>query len=202
LGQASQDDSLHEAEEEERYSSEFARVISVLEHRPMLVIDRNFNVRWRCDRTNRLLDSAVPLRIVDGQLIVQDELGPGRFKHFIASLDEVPRRFLVRGRGNAHWAMLHAWRNARCGGDIFMFCTLSIPHCDVENSGIAQDFSLTRAETAVLTLFANLRSPKEIAIDLGVSISTVRSHIKQIYAKTTVQTGVQLHQLVQTYCAV
>ena len=201
-GQASAEHNFGDPCDEQGYVEAFGRMTLALEHRPMLAVDRNFSVLWQCDRTDRLLDSPLPLCVRDGKLVLEDELGPGRFKHFLNSLDDVPRRFLVRGRNTTHWVILNAWRHPEFANEIFLICNLSIPHCRVEASGMASDFSLTRAETSVLALFARLMSPKEIASDLGVSLSTVRSHIKQIYAKTGVQTGVQLTQLVHAYCAI
>jgi DNA-binding CsgD family transcriptional regulator len=52
----------------------------------------------------------------------------------------------------------------------------------------------------VLDLFARLNSPREIAERLQISLSTVRSHLKQIYSKAGVDSAVQLTQLVRGYC--
>jgi DNA-binding CsgD family transcriptional regulator len=53
----------------------------------------------------------------------------------------------------------------------------------------------------VLKEFAELNSPKQIARDLGVSLSTVRSHLKQIHAKAAVTTSLQLLRLTHTFCS-
>ena len=60
---------------------------------------------------------------------------------------------------------------------------------------------LTNAEARVLKEFAELNSPKQIAADLGVSLSTVRSHLKQIHAKAAVTTSLQLLRLAHTFCS-
>lgn len=192
----------HISWDEGAYRAEFFRAQEMLDHHPMLVVDRNFQIVWRCDRTPHLLESPVPLCIRNDHLVVDDELGPGRFAHFLKNLDEAPKRFLVRGRSTPHWAMVSAWQNPQMPGGIFLVCTLSTPHCNVAQSGIAEDLGLTRAETIVLAEFAYLKAPKDIADSLGISLSTVRSHLKQIYAKASVQTGVQLSLLVQAYCSV
>ncbi len=179
---------------------EFGRVLET-EYRPMLVVDRQMRVIWCCERAN-LVAAPLPLQIRDGHLVLDDELGPGRFAHFLQSLDEAPRRFLVRGRSTPHWVMVSAWRNPTFPSYTFMVLCLSVPHCEVAESGIAEELGLTRAETVVLREFALLKAPKEIASELGISLSTVRSHLKQIYAKASVQTGLQLFLMVQAYCAV
>jgi DNA-binding CsgD family transcriptional regulator len=49
---------------------------------------------------------------------------------------------------------------------------------------LARLFRLTCAESRVLAHLTNDRTPSEIAAALGVSITTVRSHLKALFAKT------------------
>lgn len=49
---------------------------------------------------------------------------------------------------------------------------------------LARLFRLTCAESRVLAHLTNDRRPSEIAAALGVSITTVRSHLKALFAKT------------------
>ena len=73
--------------------------------------------------------------------------------------------------------------------------------CSSDLSGLAGELKLTNAEVRVLKEFAELNPPKQIARDLGVSLSTVRSHLKQIHAKAEVTTSLQLLRLAHTYCS-
>ena len=77
----------------------------------------------------------------------------------------------------------------------------SLPLQDIVECGLARELKLTQAEIRVLKEFAELNSPKQIARDLGVSLSTVRSHLKQIHAKASVTTSLQLLRLTHTYCS-
>lgn len=45
-------------------------------------------------------------------------------------------------------------------------------------------FALTSAETRVLKLLLEDRSPRQIAAELGVAITTVRSHLAALFSKT------------------
>jgi DNA-binding CsgD family transcriptional regulator len=78
---------------------------------------------------------------------------------------------------------------------------LSVPHRGVDESGLARALRLTAAETRVLDQFARLNSPREIAERMQISLSTVRSHLKQIHSKAGVETAVQLTQLVRGFCS-
>ena len=93
------------------------------------------------------------------------------------------------------WSLDSEW-DAVC-----LLINLSVPHRSVAESGLAQALRLTGTETRVLDLFARLYSPREISDRLGTSLSTVRSHLKQIYSKAGVDSAVQLTQLVRGYCS-
>ena len=53
----------------------------------------------------------------------------------------------------------------------------------------------------MLDLFARLHTPSQISEALGISVATVRSHLKQIYSKAEVESAVQLLRLTGGYCA-
>lgn len=55
---------------------------------------------------------------------------------------------------------------------------------------------LTRAEARIAALVASGRRPQRVAKDLGITVHTVRSHLKAIYAKLDVHTQSQLASMV------
>jgi DNA-binding CsgD family transcriptional regulator len=57
-------------------------------------------------------------------------------------------------------------------------------------------FHLTATEERVLTLLMKAHSPHEAAASLGVCISTVRTHIRSLFAKTGVRRQAELMRLV------
>lgn len=63
---------------------------------------------------------------------------------------------------------------------------LSVPRQSPERvaMGARERYSLTCAETHVLERLLRGRAPRQIAADLGVAVSTVRTHLKHLYAKT------------------
>jgi DNA-binding CsgD family transcriptional regulator len=58
-------------------------------------------------------------------------------------------------------------------------------------------YGLTRAEIVVCRLLANGQTPKDIAESLGLSIATVRTHLRNLYSKTGSSGQVSLIALVQ-----
>ena len=51
-----------------------------------------------------------------------------------------------------------------------------------------QDFNLTNRELDVMHLLCNERTNAEIAVDLSISLSTVKTHISNIMSKLSVRT--------------
>ena len=70
---------------------------------------------------------------------------------------------------------------------------LYIQHDDVVGSddshmaALTKAFSLTKSETKVLTYMVEGLKPKEIAYEANISLATVRSHLRTLYAKMNVR---------------
>lgn len=56
-----------------------------------------------------------------------------------------------------------------------------------EIDSISRAFSLTTSETNIVELMVRGLKPKEIAYEVGVSLNTVRSHLRTLYAKMQVR---------------
>ena len=69
---------------------------------------------------------------------------------------------------------------------------------DPEILGFENHFGLSRSESSVCSLIRDGLKPRQIGEELGVSIATVRSHLRGIYAKTETSGQVELlHRLSQ-----
>jgi DNA-binding CsgD family transcriptional regulator len=181
--------------------AEFAAAFEDHDPRPKLVVDYDRTVLWCCENTPRLLDGPMPLCIRKGKLLVDDDELRGEFVDFLHNAGPAISRKLIRGKAKRHWAMLRAWKPAHWDRAVCVLASPSLPLQDIVGSGLAGELKLTNAEARVLKEFAELNSPKQIARDLGVSLSTVRSHLKQIHAKASVTTSLQLLRLTHTFCS-
>ena len=178
---------------------QFAASFEAHDPRPKLVIDYDQAVLWSCDNAGRVLDGPMPLCIRKGKLIVDDDELQREFIDFLHNVGPQVEHKLIRGKAKRHWTVLRAWKPAHWDRAVCVVATPSLPLRDIATSGLASEFKLTNAEVRVLTEFAGLSSPKQIARDLGISLSTVRSHLKQIHAKASVTTSLQLLRLTNTY---
>jgi DNA-binding CsgD family transcriptional regulator len=184
----------------DEYRAEFAAVFDARDPRPRIVVDDGQRVLWCCDDARRLLERPLPLSIRKGRLIVDDALRPG-FADFLNNAGPNVQHKLLRVPGQRHWVLLRAWQPPHWQRKVCLLPSPSWPLVDIVASGLAGELKLTNAEVRVLKEFAELNPPKQIARDLGVSLSTVRSHLKQIHAKAEVTTSLQLLRLAHTYCS-
>jgi len=178
----------------------FLGSIARADRSPRLIIDEDCNVLWQSPDSERLLQPPLPLFIKSGRLCAAPASGMHGWTAFIERLGEERERHLLTGKGGT-WVLVTGWAERHDGRQvIFIRCAMSFPFRDVAASGLARAFGLTRSESAVLDEFARLRKPAQIAEQLGISVSTVRSHLKQIHVKMAVNSNVQLLRITRAYC--
>jgi DNA-binding CsgD family transcriptional regulator len=183
------------------FDSEFEGMLGSIDNRPRVVIDRDRWLLWCSHSAELLLAPPVPLRLSGGRLVTDATTTATALTEFVEGVGQDCDSILLRGESRKHWAMVIAWSPGEFPDEVHMLLNLSVPHRSVADSGLARALRLTAAETRVLDQFARLNSPREIAVQMGISLSTVRSHLKQIHSKAGVETAVQLTQLVRGFCS-
>lgn len=168
--------------------------------RPRLVLDRHCAVLWHGPNAARLLGDLIPLRLAKGRLVAESAASDDALAHFVERVGPECDRLLLRSADRRHWAMIQAWSPRDREDLVCAVVNLSIPCRTVQESGLAKILGLTATESRVLDEFARLRAPKEIADALSISLSTVRSHLKQVHSKAGVSSAVHLARLVSGYC--
>lgn len=178
----------------------FARRARAVDRSPRVLMDGHCNVLWQTSDAARLLQPPLPMWIAGGKVHASGASGSRSWPSFIENLGEEGERLLISGKAAGAWVLVRGWA-ARFDDHrlVFLQCALSWPLRDVASSGLARDFGLTKSECAVLDEFARLAKPNQIAERLDISISTVRSHLKQIHTKVSVNSSVQLMRITRAY---
>lgn len=176
----------------------FSHLASAVDRNPRVMIDGHCNVLWQTPHAERLLRPPLPLWIEGGKAHASGSVSS--WPAFVENLGEEGGRLLLTGKVPGSWVLVRGWA-ARFGEHrlVFLKCAMSWPLRDVVSCGLAKDFGLTKSECAVLDEFARLAKPHEIADRLEISVSTVRSHLKQIHTKMSVNSSVQLMRLTRAY---
>lgn len=165
------------------------------------LVDRSGKLLATTPWSAELLVDPLPLVIDDGQLRATDANAAKNLATLLEMVGPNRQRKLVHNAAGNHWVLIRCWEVVRKETKIiFMHCRASRPRVAASQSGIAEDFGLTRTESAVLDAFADLAKPKEIAERLRISVNTVRSHLKQIHVKLSVHSGTELMLLTRAYC--
>jgi len=178
----------------------FKRRARAADSSPRLLIDGQGNILWQSPDAERLLQPPLPLWIKGGRVHATGGFGTKTWSSFLENVGEEGERLLLTGKPAGTWVLLRGWAE-RFGKHrlIFLKCAMSWPFRDVASSGLAKDFGLTRSECTVLDHFARLRKPTQIAERLNISVSTVRSHLKQIHTKMSVNSSVHLLRITRAY---
>ena len=179
---------------------QFAERARAADSCPRVLIDGHCNILWLSAEAERLLQPPLPLWVKGGRLHARPASGEKAWRTFVENVGEDGERLLLTGGEPDAWVLLRGW-SQQLGEQrvVFLKCSPSCPLGDVTSSGLALDFGLTRSECAVLDEFARLAKPSQIAQRLNISISTVRSHLKQIHTKMAVNSSVQLIGITRAY---
>ena len=172
------------------------------DRRPRVIVDPGLRLLWANDAARRDLRDDSPVIIEDGRLRFADTRGEAHWRNFFAGLDTDGARVAITAPDGHRCVVVSAVAHQRAAErTILMKITLGRPKLDFADSGLAAQYGLTPAERQVGELLAEPTPPARIARELGISVHTVRAHIRQIYAKLAVHSQPQFLRLAHTYCS-
>lgn len=181
----------------DRYTRTIAEM--VCETAPLAVIDQDAMVLWSNSEGLGILDKFGFISDSTRRMVLPGADDQHRFSELLHSNERLGR--MVIRIGNADdWIVIQFYactvndRPAR----VLRFA-FSIPQTDCSSNGLAEQFSLTPTEIAVLDQFARMGSVKKIAAEMDIGVATVRSHLKHIYSKTGVHNGRELVRLIAAF---
>ncbi len=169
--------------------------------RPRAAVGRDLSILWCNPAARRLLVEPSPLVIRNNRLCPTIGVENAGVVSFLAGLDTATARLFVMDPESDRGVLLTAWADTLDGHQIAFieFALRELPF-DAQESGMAQAFGLTRAECRVVDGLAVMESPSQIAARLGVSVHTIRTHVRRIYAKLAVRSQMQFMRLTMAYC--
>jgi DNA-binding CsgD family transcriptional regulator len=110
------------------------------------------------------------------------------------------------GRAPLLLAILPVWRLDLASGGLpapraAVFVTESDAAGTIDRNAVADTFRLTRREAEVAVLLATGSDLRDIAAQLGLGLSTVRTHLKRVFHKTDVRSQTALMALIRGFVA-
>jgi len=169
--------------------------------RPRAAVGRDRSILWCNPAARRLLVEPSPLVIRNDHLCSSKGAESAGVDSFLENLDSATARLYVMDPDFDRGVLLTAWADTIDGHQVAFieFALRELPF-DAQHSGMAQAFGLTKAECRVVDALAVMEPPSQIATRLGVSVHTIRTHVRRIYAKLAVRSQMQFMRLTMAYC--
>ncbi|WP_114951036.1 helix-turn-helix transcriptional regulator [Sphingosinicella terrae] len=168
--------------------------------RPMAIVDEELRLLWTNQRASDLFRETTELDDRGGFLTLENPDHHARLTALVSrSGPDLITYCMPLASGAGH--LLIRARRLDCGETV-MF-GIQITRTDSDDHDIYYDldkaFGLTAAEHRVLLALLTGKDADRLTRDLGVSIETVRTHIRNIYAKLDVNSREKLFAKVQPF---
>lgn len=156
------------------------------DQRARAIINANFRVIWRNMRAQTLFAQCSDLEFAKGRLNLRDALHQEELHELIKSADDAPRYLTLpsASRGGHLIVIVEALQVQESEESYFGMTFLETEaKAKVAFAPLNTAFELTNAEQAILLNMLEGNTANDYASKTGLSIETVRSHIKSVYAK-------------------
>ncbi|MEQ9547421.1 MAG: helix-turn-helix transcriptional regulator [Marinobacter sp.] len=170
----------------------------------LLLLNGNYYVVFHSSQAERLISQSPSVSLKNGHLHLARQRDQVELEGLIRGcLDGKESGMMVLGDGGPQGLRLMVSAVQSHDEALFQFHDLVSVFIvgdqteeGAEEHMLGQWLGLTESESRIATLIANGRRPGDIAVDLSVSVHTVRHHIKNIYRKTGAHSQSQLTALV------
>lgn len=154
-----------------------------------ILVTSGLTVMWTNSAGAAALLRGAHLTTLDGRLATSDAAQQPEFAQFVEAACCEPSCWALRKPDDDGYVVFNAQRLGDDGGRLIgLTFRMDVPESDATRyRGLGEAFGLTNAESKVLARLLDGRMAEEAAIDLGVGIETIRSHIRQIYGKLAVR---------------
>ncbi|MFN3931003.1 MAG: helix-turn-helix transcriptional regulator [Brevundimonas sp.] len=147
------------------------------------IVDMNPSAR-------RMLEAGGGVSAAGGRLVLGGKQSTERFRTFVDGLGEGPAAYATSGGSNADHVVLRVEKVPDAG--LVAIQTFPTALEDTLWADTRAIFGLTKSEERLLRALMGGANAEELAGVLGISIETVRTHVKRSYAKIGVANREQL----------
>jgi DNA-binding CsgD family transcriptional regulator len=170
---------------------------------PRLVVNADLTLLWTNRAAEAVLSSGLTVCRRNDRLWFDDSLGQEHWRERLSQVGRDLERVVVMDRRGHPTAIIGAFRCAVAGRDAICVSLMAVAQpLDLIRCGLAAMFDLTNSERQIAQMLVNLNTPREISEELGVSINTVRTHIRGIYTKLSISSQRELLRLASAFCMV
>lgn len=160
---------------------------------PRLVITSAMDVVWENHAARRLLQPPQAVYLRGKSLCLEDARDSQALESRLGELDAECARIPIVNRSGDTSIVLMAHSHASSGQKlIYLVFRLTLQSFSVRGTGLVECFGLTRAEEQIVEGACQLERAQDTATRLGVSVHTVRTHLRQVFIKMGIHSQQQL----------
>lgn len=166
---------------------------------PAVLVSLDLEVLWTNPAADSLFSSCREFHVTNGYLGFSDTLRAEEFRRFLAGVGTEPRVWINRRSEGEHQLIrAEALRPEGLEPAVALMIYPTGP-TSFYWAEFDKTFSLTPAEAAVAKRIVSGESADAIAENLSVSLDTVRTHIRRVYAKLGINSREQLFATVSPF---
>jgi len=165
---------------------------------PLCLLQKNGRLVWCNAAVMRLLQGTSPLVLRNGLLMTRRSATTNALRAWLKDLNDQPSFHLVRGDTPQGNVVIQAMAVSGASDDV-VGCTLRSASSHVELAVLSQALGITPAQSGIVRRMILGSSLEEISDDTGLSITTVRTHLRNIYARLKISSRDELFRLCLPY---
>jgi len=174
----------------------------------IFLVNAQSRILYANRRAGQLLAQGGVVQCVSGKLVLTASGAP-RLCDMLAQIagqtavEATPTRVALKAANGSLWlAQVGGCDGAQHKASFAVLLSEAVVDLDSAATLVADAFALTQAERRALPALLRLGRARQVAQSFGVSVTTVRTHLKNIYAKTATKTRNDLFKLVARFAMV
>lgn len=168
------------------------------DHRPRMIVRPDGTLLWANPGAQRLFQDCPGMTVAYDVIHLSDPAHDASFHNFLRGVTTGPQTIALKFEGEASFCVFRGHRIAGIDG-----CCVDVRFASTSHPPSLTDFDhvfgLTASEARIALALYGGQSARDIADEHGISIDTVRSHIRQIYSKIGVSGREQLFRQLDAF---
>ena len=167
---------------------------------PIVILAQDLTVLWENDAARTLIDDARHFVRSGGRMGCADKAQAASFQSFLSGLADASGVWACRAEDGSH-LLVRADALSPSGAGRAAVLTLYPTGADRPSAwaDLGQVFGLTAAEAGIAKRLVSGERAEAVADDLGISLETVRTHVRRIYNKLSISSREELFSMISPF---